>query len=239
MPAIAGRAAAIIVNTYDLSAFFKEAEVAAKSDQADTTTFGATAHTKLATLRDGQFKASGYFDQATNASDAVLAAALGGTGQGVTYAPAGLAVGNPVKLLSALTTDYAVKQAVTGIVENSMSVEADGGIDTGISLHALVAETATGNGIAVDNGAATTNGGVAHLHILPLTGTTPSITPKIQHSVDGSTWVDLVTWGAYTVANSSRFVVPAGTTVNRHLRATWTIGGTSVAITFALSFARR
>jgi hypothetical protein len=106
-------------------------------------------------------------------------------------------------------------------------------------LTGLAAVTATGNGTSRDNGASTSDGGVAQLHVTANTMNNNTVF-KVQHSADNSTWADLATFTtvATTVTTSERVTVAAGTTVNRYLRATHTASGTG-SITFITAFARR
>jgi len=60
---------------------------------------------------------------------------------------------------------------------------------------------------------------------------------RIQHSVDGSAWVDLVPFTAVTVANRAQRLAVTGT-VNRHVRSQWTITGTTPSFTFHAAFGR-
>jgi hypothetical protein len=63
------------------------------------------------------------------------------------------------------------------------------------------------------------------------------MTAKIQHSADNSSWADLGTFTAVTAANAYQRISGTGT-VNRYLRAQYTITGTSPSFTFHLSAAR-
>lgn len=111
----------------DLSTFIKDIDFPRKSDQADTTTFGATAHTKLNLLLDGSIKISGPWDPtASTGPDAVLSGILGGVGRNFVYGPAGSTTGNIRYTGSAICTDYNVKQSVTGLVEWSATLEISG-----------------------------------------------------------------------------------------------------------------
>ena len=240
MAFIHGKNTKVLVDQYDLSAYFKSSDTSMKADQAKTTTFGKLANTYLAGLIDSTAKLSGYFDPAAGASDAVLRAALASAlGQTVTIAPPGFALGTFCQLLSARESDYGVKTAIDGVVETDATFQADGPIDSGLALRSLTADTATANGAAVDNTAATTNGGVGHLHVTAVSGTTPSDTVKVQHSVDNSVWVDLITFTAATAVGAQRSEVATGTTVNRYLRETHTITGTTPSFTNVVAFARR
>jgi hypothetical protein len=103
-------------------------------------------------------------------------------------------------------------------------------------LNSYGAFTATANGVSIDNLAATTKGGVGMIQISAVSGTTPTIVGKIQHSTDNSVWVDLITFSS---ANSvSAQVASVSGTVNRYVRAQYTIAGTSPSFTFSMAFGR-
>jgi hypothetical protein len=100
------------------------------------------------------------------------------------------------------------------------------GLESGVILQPVAALTATGNGTAVDNAAATNNGGAGHLHVTAASGTTPTLNGKIQHSVDGSTWVDLITFAQKTTVGAER-IETAGLSVAQVETAT--VGGAATA----------
>lgn len=109
--------------------------------------------------------------------------------------------------------------------------------DTGIVLkgHADTI-SATGNGTTYDSLNASTNGGVGVVQVVAKGGGAGTLTVTIQHSADGTTWVDKATFAGATVAHSFERVAVTGT-VNRYLRAIWIVtGGTWQA---HVSFARR
>lgn len=237
-----GKDTKILVGTYDVSAFFNSYESTGSVESAETTTFGKSRKTRIAGLHDGSASMQGFWDGATDAIDAILSAAFGaGNPQILTVGRAGLAaVGARAELLSALQTQYQRSSAVGGAVALTASLEGDDGLDHGLVLHPLTAVTATGNAASVDHGAATTNGGVAHLHVPARSGTAPTLAVKVQHSADNITFVDLVSFATLNnVLGVERVVVAAGTTVNRYIRAQWTIGGTTPSWTHAVAFARR
>lgn len=235
--AVHGREARVLVQQYDLSAYFRQASEAHQVDVHETTTFGKPAKSFLPGLAGGSLSLQGLFDGSPDAVDAVLGAALGAPSRLLTYAPNGLVVGRRVGLLEADETSYSVTSPVADVVGVEAAFQATGGIDGGVSLHALAAESASGTGTAVDHGAATASGGVAHLHVTAAAGTTPALAVKVQHSADNVTFADLVTFTAQSGVAAERVAV-AGT-VNRYVRAVWTITGTTPAFTFAVAFARR
>lgn len=229
----------VLVDGYDLSHYFDTADTDQKLAALDTTTFGSQAKTFTAGLADGAMSLGGVFDGSANAVDQVLQAALSSTSDHViTICPIGAGtLGNVAKIAQAIETDYKVSGAVASVVKTTATIQTDGGAFGGLVLHPLQAETATNNGTAIDNGASSSNGGVANLHVTAESGTTPSITVKVQHSADNTTWADLITFNAATAIGGQN--LPVTGTVNRYVRAYWTISGTTPSFTFALAFARK
>ena len=230
--------AKVLVDAYDLTAFLKKVNMSREREVLDMTTLASgRAREHMPGLKSGAVSAEGLHDGVVLGIDEILNAALGGgAAKNVTIIDAN-AVGGDCHLCLANETKFAVSLQPGSITQANAEFTASDGIDAGVVLHAAGAETATGNGASVDNAAATTNGGVAHLHASAATGTTPSAAIKIQHSVDGSTWVDLVTFAAVTATVAQRVEVTG--TVNRYLRAIRTITGTTPSITYAVAFARR
>lgn len=233
-----GRSGKILVNQYNVSAYFRDLEYALKADTGDTSTFGGTWHTHLSLLKDGQVKLGGLFDPTTGGSTDVLSTAFGASAARVySHFPMDDTIGNPARLVSARESEYTEKQAVAGLVELNATIMSDGGADPGFSQKALSAETSSTNSTSIDNAASSSNGGVAHLHVTAYSGLTNAIF-KIQHSTDNSVWADLATFATITAVGSERVVVATGTTVNRYTRAISTLSG-SGSVTWQASFARR
>jgi hypothetical protein len=69
-------------------------------------------------------------------------------------------------------------------------------------------------------------------------GTTPSVAIKIQHSPDGTTWTDLITFTTKSAPGSQRVTLPSTTTVNAYLQATWTLTGSPTGVQVLAGFAR-
>jgi len=156
----------------------------------------------------------------------------------LSYAPSGLTTGSEVWLVGALESTFSSQSTNDGLVTASVAGIADGSYDPGLVVEDLTSISVTANGTARDQTTATTNGGVAHLHLTAFSGVTSSIV-TIEHSVDGATaWATLVTFAAATGLTSERVVVAAGTTVRRYLRVVDTLTGTPI-YTRSVSFARR
>jgi hypothetical protein len=132
-----------------------------------------------------------------------------------------------------------VDATVAEAVGYTVTAAADESVDMGFIVHALQAETATGNGTAVDRGAAsaTTGGGTAALHLTAY-ATFTNVAVKIQHSTDNSVWADLVTFSTLTAIGAERRFLAPGTTINRYVRAVTTVSGSGSA-TFLVALAPR
>ena len=243
MAAKRGLGASVMVNGYDLSTFLKTASPDLSIELLDATTFQAPGGDKIFVggFRDGKLSLEGFFDSDPtnqNEIDDVFNAVIGGTTkQVVTVSPEGaLTLGNRCYLIDADTVKYAVGSPATGLIMSNAEVQSSSGLGYGVILQPKAALTATGNGSSVDNAASSANGGAGHLHVTAKSGTTPTITGKIQHSVDNSTWVDLITFAALAVIGSERVEVTG--TVNRYLRFIRTIGGTGPSFDVTAAFAR-
>ncbi len=233
----AGPNTKILVGDTDLSGYFSSVSLPTEVSTSDVTGFGKTHHCHIPILRDGTVSLGGFWDGSVGAVDEELAVTMASTPNVVTIGLAGLTVAERVRLVSGLKTNYEPSGEVDGVVEISAEIQAAaGGVESGISLHALAPESATSNGTSVDNGAATTNGGVAHLHITAHTGVS-TLQVIVQHSTDNVTFADLATFTTASGVTSQRVEVTG--TVNRYLRAYrgFVVGGE--VYTFAVAFARR
>lgn len=241
MPFIHGKGTIVLCNEFDLSGYFNEASASRSVETAETTTFGNSAKTYITGLADGTLSLGGLFEGSANATDKELTDILGdNAGMVISVAPEGsLTIGKRTLSLTGKLTSYEISSPVGDVVSASSEFQADEGIGSGVSLHALAAETATGNGTSVDNGASTAIGGFGTLHVTANTMNANTVF-KVQHSADNSTWADLATFStvATTIVTAERVEVASTTTVNRYLRATWTASGTG-SITFHINFARR
>jgi hypothetical protein len=204
----------------------------------DSTTFGATAKAYIPGLEDATLSAEGLFDGAAGAVDAVFQAALRGHAPVVwNWLPSGDIDGNFGYGFLALETNYEIEAPVDDLVSVSVEAQSNVGLERVQVLAPLAARTASGNGTSHDNGAATSKGGVGYLQVTAASGTSPSLTVRIQHSADGVTWADLIIFTAVTAGNNAQRIAVAGT-VNRYVRAAWMISGTGPSFTFFAAFGR-
>lgn len=227
-----GPTSKVLYSTVDLSTYFREGSVPMEVDVEEATTCGKSAKVYMTTLTDGTASLSGLWDGSVQAVDAVMAAALSAAAPfSLTIGWDGLELGKRVAMLNGIDTNYEVTGSVGGLVEVEAEFQATGGARSGVSLHSLASEAATGNGASVDNTALSLGGGFGHLHGTALAGST---TVKIQHSVDNSVWVDLVSFTPASGGTAEHIQVTG--TVNRYLRASWTMAAGPA--NFAVAFAR-
>jgi hypothetical protein len=234
----------VFVDQYDLSSAFKTAKPSGQVDSLESTTFGAIADKAyLNGLMKGALSLEGLFASDSvnqNQIDDVLSAALGSTSPHVvTVGQEGLIQAGRSILMSANETKYEVSSQVGQIIMSSAEFDSVYGYERGLMLHPLNAETATGSDTVADNAAASLNGGAAHLHVPAISGSGLSIVIKIQHSSDNITFVDLVTFTTIAAATPTSQRVEVTGTVNRYLKSTRTVSGSSPSASYAVAFARR
>jgi hypothetical protein len=99
-----------------------------------------------------------------------------------------------------------------------------------VTLHASQARTSTGSGAAVF----TKDAGVVRLllDVTAASGTTPSMTVTLEQSRDGSTWRTVSSFAAKTTTGQE--ALSAGG-LDRYIRVSWTISGTTPSFTFSVS----
>ncbi|MBT9176901.1 MAG: hypothetical protein DDT20_01226 [Firmicutes bacterium] len=240
MSFVHGSVTRVYVNGFDLSAFLKNVSHSCEVGPHDSTTFSAMAKTYVPGLEDATLDAGGLFSGTAGATDAVMFAALRGRSP-VTWSvlPQGDVDGVFGHGLLALQSSYEVATPADGLVEVTATAQSNVGLEQVQVLHPLTARVVTGTGIGRDSAVSTSThaGGVGYLQVTTVSGVAPSLTARIQHSIDAVTWVDLITFAAVTSSNSAQRLVVAGT-VNRHVRAQWTIAGTGPSFTFFAAFGR-
>lgn len=90
------------------------------------------------------------------------------------------------------------------------------------------ARTATGNGAAVELGDRTAVR--LTLDVTAASGTGPTLDVTVQTSRDGVTWYEAGTFTQATGAGTQRKVFA----VDRFVRGSWTVGGTTPSFTFSM-----
>lgn len=239
MAVAAGVNAQILLDEFNMHQFARSFTVEPQVNIHDASVLGTTSRVKVSGIKHAT--ASGEFfvdDTVVIGSYIVLKSKYGSTAGILTFAPQGFAIGSRTMQMYAHESTFEINAIVDDLEKINYQAEAaEDGVDLGVSLHALTAETASTDSASVDNTAGTTNGGVGVLHVTTVSGGSPSATIKIQHSTNGTVWVDLISFTAATTATKQRVEVTG--TVNRHLRATSTITGSTPSFLYNVSFARR
>lgn len=238
MPINANNTTVLYDNTA-LAAYLRSVGLNHSDAMLDATTLADSSIVNFPGLSSQNFTMTGLFDSTTGAGSVLdeITSRLGSaTAVATTVAPNGFAAGNSAWLLPALTVDYQVSSTVADLVPFTLNFGAGAAAGVGICLTALAAQTATGNGASQDNSASSSNGAVAHLHITAVSGTTPSMTVAIQHSTNNSTWSTLATFSAATAVGSQTLQISG--TVNRYVRASFTISGTTPSFTTLVALSR-
>ena len=244
---VPGRNVAVLVDEFNMSAYFNEFEFEREAEDIDVSTFGKLQRSYLSGPQETTITLTGFYDGGALQVDEVFHNRFGltSTDMLITLCPDTAVFGKSCYVIPTTQVNYNLSAEVEDAVELEAEFRANGALDRGVILHAEVNEAVTANHTAVDNTVATTKGGTVHLHVIAGTvgGTTPSVNIKVQHSVDNSVWNDLVTMTGFSVAGpisgkERKLTATATDTVNRYTRAVTTIVGASSNVTYVLAFAR-
>ena len=234
-----GRDTKVLLGKYDISAYLNEATPSMSIDTAETSTFGSSAKTYITGMNDGTVSLNGLFDGDAAAISAVFEDIINNDLTPViTIAyDGGLTAGRDCTLATGKQTSYEIGAPVADVVSLSGELQVTGGLRQGIIL-ASGAQSASTISTGIDNAALTTLGATANLHVTANTRNTATII-KVQHSVDNSTYVDLISFTSVGSTVITSETLTASGTVNRYLRANTTLTAGTGSITFTISTARR
>lgn len=245
---IPGRNTAFAVEQYDLSNNFNEYKFKRDANLIDATGFGQRFSYDLAGVQKSTLELKGFYTPGQGAVDNIVHVRFGQDADvNVMLAPNGWGLTdgvtgalNPVFMLPTVVVKYDLSTKLKDAVMLDAEFATRGAVDDGYILSSpLSFITATGNNVtSLDNLVSSLSGASAQLSVQSVTGTTPSATFKVQHSVDNSSWADLFTFTAATAATSARKTIDPGTTINRYIRGQWAVSGTSPVFGAALTFAR-
>lgn len=226
----------VFVNEDHASAHITGYTVTHSREMSTVTALTDTGYKSIPGVLSGSMSFRGLFDSAAGSLYEEVVANVG-TDDSLLWSvfPDGYAIGKPAIMAVSDPQGFEIPASVSEAVSMTIDAMPDDGVDMGVSLHALGAETADSNGTSVDNAASSSNGGVATLHLTAYSGLT-DIVIKVQHSTDDSNWSDLITFTTATAVTKERKTVTG--TVNRYVRCLWDVTGTGSA-TFVTAFARR
>jgi hypothetical protein len=235
-----GKSVKVFVDEFDFSSYFNDVSASTTVETAETTSFGSDAKEYITGLIDGTVSLSGMFEGTEDVgTDDYFETVLGGEAkQKVIVATEGHGLGSRAVMLESDATSYEVSGAIADVVQASAEFQSSEGVEHGVILSSGAAVSSTGNGTGVDNGAATTNGGVGYLSV-PVNTRNGNVTVKIAASADNSTFADLVTFTVVSSATKTSERVEVTGTVARYLRVSYTVAGSTGSATPIVAFSRR
>ena len=234
MAFIHGKDTKVYIDSNDLSSYLSSADPSRTVDVGETTTFGSSNKTYVAGEKDATVSFSGFFDAT---ADAIIQGLVGTNDKVALIGLDGVDATDDCMFGKGVTTNYGISSPVGDVVAVTFDLQASGFFSGSVLENATV--TATGNGTARDNTSSTANGGGAFIIATSVSGTsTPTLTAKITHSADNSTYADLVTFTALTSAGAEVKEVASGTTVNRYLKVVYTVSGTNPSFNVIVGFGR-
>lgn len=222
----------LLLGDFHLATYTTNISLTSESDMLDTTVLTDTSKQFIVGQNTSTLAASGHHDLAefTDLTSFKSAAVTP-----FTYAPSGWAVGSEAVLVNVLESDFETSAPISGTVDWSLSAQTSGLTDIGYSLADLAAVTSDTNGTSHDGTAATTGGGVGHLHVPAFSGFS-GVVVTIQDSADNSVWATIGTFTTVAGLTSERLEI-AGT-IRRYVRAAFDVTGTG-SVTAQVSYARR
>jgi hypothetical protein len=230
-----------LANGHNLATALKSFSPEATVEEIDATVLGNSSRSWVTGFKSGTLSAEGIWNadgaDADEIHDILSAAFVNSSTLVVTASLGSLAVGGDAVMMEGPEVKYGVNTPLGELIMASAELRASNGISFGKWLMSSQLNAGTTNGTAVDNGAATTNGGVFHVHLY--NDDASDVDTKVQHSTDGSTWVDLTNVNNLSSTHTAgSATVASGTTVNRYLRAVSVVtGGNTILVSAA--FARR
>lgn len=244
-----GRKTRILLDEFDVSPYFNEAGRTNAADEVDVTTFGANDYKSyIGGFVGASVDLSGFFENETDLGgmtldeklDDILAVEV--PSRVLTVAHGGFTVGGKVSVFEATELTYEITGGIGDAVRTSATFSAKSPSKSGWLLHSPDAAAGSSPGPTVDANTGRTGspvggsleGGVANLHVLE-NGRAGATNFKVQHSDDGTTWVDLITFDSVAAGDLAYQRKVVSGNVRRRLRASWDGAGT---VRFAIAFAR-
>jgi hypothetical protein len=228
--ALHGRYCAVLFNQFDISRYLNKMSAQRNAPELECTTFLASAREYVADFPDGSVALEGFYKTDLtnlNTAEEVFKAAMGSTSRSVVTICPELATtyGKRALLLDAVETKHMADAPAAGLILSNADFR--GSVDHGVILAQKTARTTTANGTSHNNGATSNAGAVGHLHVFETSGTAETLDAKIQHSLDDSTWLDLITFAQATGVTSER-VKTTGLAAVAQVE-TATVGGAATA----------
>nr|WP_239135287.1 hypothetical protein [Streptomyces sp. SID12488] len=216
-------------------------ELSSEVEVKATTNYGSSGYKEVVGgLASAEISGEGQWEagDVTKVDNAAWAQ-LGGVGPWSVSANNGAAVGDLAYFTNALRADYKLFGEVGAVAPWTSSAKSAWPLVRGQFAHPPgTARTATGTGTGLQVGAVALNKRMyAALHVLSVAGTTPSITARVESSVD-NTFASPTTRLTFTAATAvgGQILRTDGTAItDTWWRVAWTISGTTPSFLFAAS----
>ena len=235
MAKVSGLGQALFVQGFDLSTDTSSVDnLGYTQELLDTTAIDQTCYSRIIGRTDSTLTVNGWFDNADDKShEAYTVSNKLPTGdRAVTYL-LGTAIGETALILNAKQANYDVTNspgnalATTASFSSTASVSGFDGMEFGVMLDAgATTYTSTTNGTTVDQSASSAAGSVACLQFVSGVSVS-SLVAKIQHSSDGGSWSDIITFSTISANTPTAEIVSMEGTVNRYVRVQYTLSGTN------------
>jgi hypothetical protein len=236
MAFIPGKKGRILLGDFSFSAYVTDVTPTFSVDMLETTTMADDAKKFIPGANTSTLGLKGFLDpDGTSAAQYDQINTWTGA-EAVTYGPSGLSLGSELLMTSGLQASSQTGATMSAPVSFALECQSTGQTDRGVSLHDLAAETVDVSGTAVDGGAASTTGAVAHLHVTAFSGLTSAVFIVEDSATGSSGWATIGTFTTATALTQERLVI-AGT-VRRYTRYSVDVTGTG-SVTFQVGIARR
>ncbi len=225
----------------DLTAASNKIELSTEVEDKDSTNYASQGWKEtMGGLASAEISGEGQWEalDATKVDDASWAT-LGGVGPWSISANNGAAVGDLAYFTSALRADYKIGESVGEIAPWTSTAKSSWPLVRGQFAHPPgTARTATGTGTGLNLGAVAAGKRLyAALHVLSVAGTTPSLTARVESSVDNTFAAPTtrLTFAAATAAGGQILRTDGTAITDTWWRIAWTISGTTPSFLFAAS----
>lgn len=188
-----GRSDKILVGGYNLAAKVTKVDVKANREKLNATTVASSNKVYESGFRSATAAVEGFYESNTTTldkiTDVIAAAFETGNEQVVTIGYGLYALGGDARIFDGCIGDWDLPIQASQLILTNGNFTSNNAMMRGRWLMSQLVAAGTTTGTSIDNGAATTNGGLFHAHWQNDDATGISI--PLQHSTDDSTWVDL------------------------------------------------
>lgn len=231
---IHGKNTDVLVGNADLTAYFKDANMATTIDTAETSAFGNTYKTFVQGLGASTIALTGMWATGSAADvDDVLSPLINSAAVlPVSVWPNGVGIGRKGFGMGSTEDSYGITAsigAVVGVTAGFKSVVDSGG-KSGVGLFPGTGIVATASQTSVDQLAATTKGGYTLLHV-PANTWNANAVIIVEDSADNSSWATIATFTTVpSTTTTSEYKAIAGN-IRRYVRSTITLTAGAGSIT--------